>query len=74
MQHEDQQHKIVSRDEWLEARKALLAKEKAMTRQRDELSAQRRAIALGEDREELCFRHPVRQTHASPTCSTAAAS
>ena len=35
---------VVSRDEWLEARKALLAKEKALTRQRDEISAQRRAL------------------------------
>src|SRR5690349_13416353 len=38
------QHKVVSRSEWLEARKALLAREKAMTRQRDELSAARREL------------------------------
>jgi predicted dithiol-disulfide oxidoreductase (DUF899 family) len=38
------QHKIVSRDEWLEARKALLAKEKEMTRLRDRLSAERREL------------------------------
>ncbi len=37
-------HHVVSRDEWLAARKALLAKEKAFTRQRDELSAERRAL------------------------------
>ena len=37
-------NKIVSRDEWLDARKALLAKEKQMTRLRDELSAERRAL------------------------------
>ncbi len=37
-------HKIVTRDEWLQARKALLAKEKEMTRQRDLLSEQRRAL------------------------------
>ncbi|MGE0737040.1 MAG: DUF899 domain-containing protein [Alphaproteobacteria bacterium] len=36
--------KIVSRDEWLAARAALLAKEKAFTRQRDALSAERRAM------------------------------
>jgi predicted dithiol-disulfide oxidoreductase (DUF899 family) len=35
---------VVSRDEWLVARKALLAKEKAFTRQRDALSAERRAL------------------------------
>jgi predicted dithiol-disulfide oxidoreductase (DUF899 family) len=35
---------VVSRDEWLAARKALLAKEKAFTRRRDELSAERRTL------------------------------
>lgn len=35
---------IVSRDEWLAARKALLQEEKALTRRRDELSAQRREL------------------------------
>lgn len=35
---------IVSREEWLEARKALLAREKALTRQRDELNAARREL------------------------------
>ncbi|SEC31005.1 Predicted dithiol-disulfide oxidoreductase, DUF899 family [Rhizobiales bacterium GAS188] len=38
------QHQIVSRDEWLEARTALLAKEKALTRMRDQLSAEQRAL------------------------------
>ena len=37
-------HKIVSREEWLEARTAYLAKEKEFTRQRDELSQQRREL------------------------------
>jgi predicted dithiol-disulfide oxidoreductase (DUF899 family) len=36
--------KVVSREEWLEARKALLAKEKAFSRQRDELAGERRAL------------------------------
>ena len=36
--------RIVSRDEWLEARKALLAKEKELTRLRDRLAAERRAL------------------------------
>src|SRR5262245_54058907 len=39
-----QPHKIVSRDEWLTARKAHLAKEKEFTRARDELSRQRREL------------------------------
>ncbi len=37
---------IVSREEWLEARKALLAEEKAFTRQKDKLSAKRRELPL----------------------------
>jgi predicted dithiol-disulfide oxidoreductase (DUF899 family) len=35
-------HKVVSREQWLEARKAHLAKEKELTRLRDALSRQRR--------------------------------
>src|SRR4051812_12663078 len=35
---------IVSRDEWLVARKAHLAKEKELTRLRDKLSAERREL------------------------------
>src|SRR2546429_722127 len=36
--------KVVSRDEWLTARKDLLAKEKDFTRRRDALSAERRGL------------------------------
>jgi predicted dithiol-disulfide oxidoreductase (DUF899 family) len=39
-----QPHKIVSEQEWLTARKGLLAKEKELTRARDNLSAERRAL------------------------------
>ncbi|MGN6283893.1 MAG: DUF899 domain-containing protein [Afipia sp.] len=39
-----QPHKIVSQAEWLDARKALLAKEKEYTRLRDQISAARRAL------------------------------
>lgn len=39
-----QNHEVVSRDEWLVARKELLAKEKEFTRLRDQLSQQRRAL------------------------------
>jgi predicted dithiol-disulfide oxidoreductase (DUF899 family) len=38
------EHPVVSRDAWLAARKELLTKEKAFTRQRDRLSAQRREL------------------------------
>lgn len=37
-------HAVVSRERWIDARQALLAKEKAFTQQRDELSRQRRAL------------------------------
>ncbi|HSI36087.1 MAG: DUF899 domain-containing protein [Phycisphaerae bacterium] len=37
-------HAIVSRDRWLAARVALLAKEKALTRQRDDLARERRSL------------------------------
>ena len=37
-------NKVVSSKEWLAARKRLLAKEKAFTRKRDQLSAERRAL------------------------------
>jgi predicted dithiol-disulfide oxidoreductase (DUF899 family) len=37
-------HEVVSQEKWIEARKALLAKEKEFTRQRDELSRQRREL------------------------------
>ncbi len=39
-----QNHKIVSREEWLKARREHLAKEKEFTRARDELSKARRAL------------------------------
>jgi predicted dithiol-disulfide oxidoreductase (DUF899 family) len=38
------QHPIVSQEEWLAARKALLSKEKEFTRLRDQLSAERREL------------------------------
>ncbi|GGM47368.1 hypothetical protein GCM10007977_056250 [Dactylosporangium sucinum] len=37
---------VVTREEWLAARKALLAKEKALTRARDELNADRRRLPM----------------------------
>jgi predicted dithiol-disulfide oxidoreductase (DUF899 family) len=37
-------HKVVSQDEWIEARKAFLATEKEFTRLRDKLSAERRDL------------------------------
>ena len=37
-------HQIVSREQWIEARRAHLAKEKQLTRQRDELARERREL------------------------------
>ena len=38
------QHQVVSQDEWIAARKQLLVKEKELTRLRDQLAAERRAL------------------------------
>jgi predicted dithiol-disulfide oxidoreductase (DUF899 family) len=38
------EHKVVSEDQWIEARRTLLAEEKAFTRERDRLSQKRRAL------------------------------
>src|SRR5258708_9734067 len=40
-------HQVVSHEEWLAARIALLAKEKEFTRQREELARHRRALPWG---------------------------
>src|ERR1044071_9706467 len=39
-----QQHKVVTREEWLPARKGLLAKEKRLTRETDAVTADRLAL------------------------------
>jgi predicted dithiol-disulfide oxidoreductase (DUF899 family) len=52
------QHKIVSQDEWLAARKALLAKEKEFTKARDELSAARRALPWVKVEKPYAFQGP----------------
>ena len=53
--------RIVSRDEWLAARKAHLANEKELTRLRDQLSAERRAYidALKADIEAMKKEQPA---------------
>ena len=53
-----QPNRIVSRDEWIEARKALLAKEKAMTRQRDRISAERRDLPWVKVEKDYAFDTP----------------
>jgi predicted dithiol-disulfide oxidoreductase (DUF899 family) len=52
------QPKIASRAEWLVARKALLAKEKQLTRERDALAAERRRLPMVEVEKEYSFEGP----------------
>jgi predicted dithiol-disulfide oxidoreductase (DUF899 family) len=52
------QHPVVSRDEWIAARKALLAKEKEWTRMRDRLSEERRALPWVRIDKEYLFEGP----------------
>ena len=51
-------HPIVSRSEWLEARTALLAKEKAFTKLRDQLNAEQRALPWVRIEKEYVFDGP----------------
>ncbi len=50
--------KIASRDEWLTARKALLAKEKEQTRRRDALNAERRRLPMVRIEKDYVFEGP----------------
>jgi predicted dithiol-disulfide oxidoreductase (DUF899 family) len=49
---------VVSRDEWLAAREALLVKEKALTRQRDALNAERRRMPMVKIEKDYVFTGP----------------
>ncbi|MEU7330939.1 DUF899 family protein [Streptomyces parvus] len=49
---------IVSREEWLAARKELLTREKQFDRERDALSEQRRALPMVEITEPYTFEGP----------------
>src|SRR2546426_7667373 len=51
-------HPVVSRSEWLAARTALLAQEKAFTKARDRLSEQRRALPWVKVEKEYVFEGP----------------
>lgn len=51
-------HQVVSRAEWLEARKGLLAREKAFTRLRDEINAERLALPWVEVDKDYAFETP----------------
>ncbi len=49
---------VVSRDEWLDARKRLLAQEKELTHQRDAVNAERRRLPMVEIDKEYVFEGP----------------
>jgi predicted dithiol-disulfide oxidoreductase (DUF899 family) len=50
---------VASRDDWLLARKALLAKEKQLTRQRDALNAERRRLPMVKIEKDYQFEGPA---------------
>ena len=52
-------HRIASREEWFTARKVLLTKEKELTRRRDALAAERRALPWVKVEKRYMFRGPV---------------
>ena len=57
-----QNHPVVSREEWLAARKQHLAHEKAFTKERDKLSAERRALPWVKIDKDYHFQGPRRRT------------
>ena len=57
-QNETPQPQVVSRDEWLTARKALLAHEKELTKQRDRVNAERRRLPMVKIEKDYVFDGP----------------
>ena len=53
-----QEHKVVSRDEWLSARRKHLAREKELTRLRDQLSQERRELPWVKVDQDYVFEGP----------------
>lgn len=54
----DTEHEVVSREEWLVSRKALLRREKELTRFHDQLCAERRALPWVRVEEDYVFQGP----------------
>jgi predicted dithiol-disulfide oxidoreductase (DUF899 family) len=54
-------HKVVSQDEWLKARKELLAREKKFSRERDDLSRARRELPWVKVEKDYIFEGPKGQ-------------
>ncbi len=55
----DVNHEVVSAEKWIEARKALLAEEKELTRRRDELSRRRRELPWVKVEKDYLFDGPA---------------
>ena len=51
-------HQVVSREQWVEARRVLLAKEKQLTRQRDEIARSRRELPWARVEKDYVFDSP----------------
>jgi predicted dithiol-disulfide oxidoreductase (DUF899 family) len=51
--------KVVSREEWVTARKALLTKEKELTRRRDALNTERRELPMVKIETDYVFEGPA---------------
>ena len=66
------EHTVVSAEEWVIARKALLEREKEFTRLREELARQRRDLPWEEVTKEYFFEGPD-GTRSLSSCSTGAA-
>jgi len=49
-------HEVVSRQDWITARKALLKTEKEFTHMRERLARGAPSAALGKNRKRICFR------------------
>jgi len=54
---------VVTREEWLEARRALLVREKEMTRERDRLNADRRRLPMVRVEKDYVFEGPDGSVH-----------
>ncbi len=67
-------HPVVSQEEWLKARKALLQKEKEETHLRDAVRAARQALPWTRVDKDYVFDTPYRQKSLWPRCSMGAAS
>ena len=65
---------IVSREEWIRARVALLEREKVLTRSRDEVAAERRRLPMVEVTKDPGSPRPTAAHEHCSTCSRVAIS